>query len=356
MAANVVNVSTQAEFQQALNNASTTPISCINIINDTIELTAPLTLPKTLRATSKRLIINGNGATIKPANTLTGTIPALIIRQAANQSEALNTMQSQSFHFNDLLLDGRGVAISGIDLAATYASSINNCSFKSSQFGLYLRFGLMTRVINCLSNGITGSAFVADKGNWTGANNVNSQSNHTRFEQCRVFNLQSAFAAFAIYASSGIVLDQCISEGNQPNYHIFFDSQGSTVVKDFTVRNTHIESVATVAGIKVRLAGGYATLSDIYSQYDMVLIDAEAATGYPHLYVKNIPWLTSGTQFKTTGTAVIWSFEETFQPDTLFNASRWVGGVIPFYRYSEFFNQSKRILTNSMRVNNNTIS
>lgn len=356
MAANRVTVSTQAEFQQALNNAGTSPISCIDIVNDVIELTSPLIIPKTLNAPSKRLIINGNGATIKPANTLTGTIPALIMRQAANQNEALNIMQSQSFHFNDIMFDGRGVATVGIDLAATYGSSVINCSFKSLQTGLHLRFGLMARVVNCLANAITGSAFVADMGNWTGANNVNSQSNHTRFEQCRVFNLQGAFAAFAIYAASGIVLDQCISEGNRPNYHVFFDSKGSTVVKDFTMRNTHLESVATIAGIRLRLAGGYATISDVYSQYDMVLIDAEAATGYPHVYVKNVPWLTGGTQFKTTGTAVVWSFEEMYQPEQLFNTTRWVGGVIPFYRYNEFFNQSKQIITNSMKVNNKTIS
>jgi hypothetical protein len=67
MPANRINVTTQAEFQQALNNASTLPRSCIEIVNDTIELTSPLILPKTLNAASKRLIINGNGATIKPA-------------------------------------------------------------------------------------------------------------------------------------------------------------------------------------------------------------------------------------------------------------------------------------------------
>jgi hypothetical protein len=356
MPANRVTVTTQAEFQQALNDAASLPISCIDIANDTIVLTSPLILPRTLNAASKRLIINGNGATIKPHTTLTTPIPALIMRQATSQTEALNIMQSHSFHFNDIMFDGRGVAVSGIDLAATYGSSVVNCSFRSSQYGLYLRFGLMARVINCLSNAITNTPFVADMGNWTDANNVNSQSNHTRFEQCRVFNAQGAFAGFAIYAASGVVLDQCISEGAQPNYHVFFESRGSTVVKDFTMRNTHLESVATVAGIRLRLAGGYATISDVYSQFDMVLIDAEAATGYPHLYVKNVPWLTGGTQFKTTGTAVIWSFEEIYQPTQIFNTTRWVGGVIPFYRYAEFFNQSKQILTNSMRVNNKLIS
>lgn len=354
MPANRINVATQAEFQQALNNASTLPRSCIEIVNDTIELTSPLILPKTLNAASKRLIINGNGATIKPASGV--ALPALILRQASNQNEALNIMQSQSFHFNDIMFDGRGTTTIGIDLASTYGSSVENCSFKSLQTGVHLRFALMTRVINCLTNAISGTAFIADMGNWTGSSSSNSQSNHTRFEQCRVFNAQGAYAAFAMYAASGMVLDQCISEGGQPNYHVYFDSKGSTVVKDFTMRNTHLESTATVAGIKLKLATGYADISNIYSQYDMVLIDAEALAGYPHVYVKNVPWLTGGTQFKTTGTAVIWSFEEIYEPDLIWNTTKWVGGVIPFYRYVEFFNQSKQILTNSMKINNKLIS
>ena len=354
MPANRVNVNNQSEFQTALNNASTLPRSCIEITNDLIELTSPLVLPKSLNTQSKKLIINGNGATIRPAAGV--TLPALMQRVPANQSEALNVMQSQAFIIRDLMFDGRGTTTIGLDLAATYASAIENCSFKSLQTGLHLRFALMTRVVNCLTNAISGTAFIADKGNWTSASNSNSQSNHTRFEQCRVFNANGAFAAFAMYAASGMVLDQCISEGGNPSYHIFFESQGSTVVKDLTVRNTHLESVATIAGIKLRLAGGYATLNDIYSQYDMVLIDAEAASGYPHLYVNNVPWLTGGTQFKTTGTNVIWSFNEMFQGDQIFSTTRWVGGVVPYYRYSEFFNQSKQIITNSMRVNNNTIS
>lgn len=354
MAANRVTVTNQTEFQQALNNAVNTPRSCIEITNDLIELTSPLILPKTLNASSKRLIINGNGATIRPASG--ATMPALILRQPANQTEALNVMQSHSFHFNDLMLDGRGTADIGIDLAATYGSSVRNCSFKSLKTGLHLRFCLMTRVTNCLTNAISGTAFISDTGNWTGASNSNSQSNHSRFEQCRVFNAQGAYAAFAMYAASGMVMDQCISEGGNPNYHVFFDSKGSTVVKDFVMRSSHLESVATIAGIKLRLAGGYATIDGLYSQYDMILIDAESAVGYPHLYVKNVPWLTGGTQFKTTGNAVVWSFEETYQPDQVWNTTRWVGGVVPYYRYSEGFTQSKIIVTNSMKVNNNTIS
>lgn len=354
MAANTINVNNQTEFQNALNAAANTPISCINITNDTIELTASLVLPKVIYAASKSLIINGNGATLRAApNT---SLNALMIRAASNQNEALNTMQSQAFHIRDINFDGRGTAKTGIDLAATYASSIENCMFRSLQNGCYLRFALMTRVINCLTLAVTNIAFAADMGNWTGASGSNSQSNHTRFEQCRVFAAGGSFASFAMYAASGMVLDQCISEGGQPQYHVFFDSKSSTVVKDFTMRNTHLESTATIAGIKLKLAGGYASISDLYSQYDMVLIDVEPLVGYPHVYVSNVPWLTSGTRFKTLGTGVIWSFNEIYQPTQIFSPTKWVGGVVPYYRYCEYFDQSKAIITNQMTVNGKVIS
>lgn len=350
---NKVIVTNESQLQTALNNAVTQPISCISIEDDIIELTAPLVLPKTLNVRSRQLIIEGNGATIAP--NIGSTLTHLMRRTPANQTEALNTMQSHAFFFRNINFDGRGAGI-GLDLGATYGSAITDCKFTALASGLYLRFSLMARVVNCLTVGITGTAFTADKGNWTGASNSNSQSNHTRFEQCRVFNNTGAYAAFAMYAASGITMEQCISEGGDPNYHVFFDSQGSTVVKDFNMRSTHLESTASIAGVKLRLAGGYARLSGIYSQYNQVLVDAEAASGYPHLYIDDLPYLTGGTTFKTTGTSVIWSFNEVFQGDTIWNSTRWVGGVIPYYRYAEYFNQSKQILTNSMKVNTRTIS
>lgn len=353
MAANTVVVTNQAQFQAALNSAVNSPISCIIIDDDIIELTSPLLLPKTLNCRGKRLVIEGRGATIAP--NVGNTLPALMTRTPASQTEAKNVMQSHSFIFKDITFDGRGGG-TGLDLSATFASSIENCTFQALTDGLHLRFCLMTQVTNCLGVGISSRAFIADMGNWSGASNSNSQSNHSRFQQCRVFNSQNAYAAFAMYASSGMTLDQCISEGASPNYHVYFDSLNATVVKDFTMRNTHVESPALIAGIKLKLAGGIAKISGVYSQYDQVLIDAEASSGYPHVHIDDTPWLTSGSQFKTLGTAVIWSFNEMIEGDTIFATSRWVGGVIPFYRYSEFFRQSKGIITDSMKVNNNTIS
>jgi len=89
---------------------------------------------------------------------------------------------------------------------------------------------------------------------------------------------------------------------------------------------------------------------------DMTLVSAESAGGYPHLYVENVPWISTGTRFETLGASVVWSFNEVAQGENIFTISRWNNGVVPYFYYSEYFNESKGIITNLMKVNNKTIS
>ena len=97
---NKVIVTNESQLQTALTNAATQPISCITIEDDIIELTAPLVLPKTLNARSKQLIIEGNGTTLAP--NIGSTLTHLMRRTPANQTEALNTMQSHAFFFRNI--------------------------------------------------------------------------------------------------------------------------------------------------------------------------------------------------------------------------------------------------------------
>ena len=132
-----------------------------------------------------------------------------------------------------------------------------------------------------------------DNGDWAGAGLSNAQSNHSLIEQVRVFNRGGNFSAISVIGASGVILRQCVSEGGEPQYHIYWDSKGATVVKDGKIEGVHIESKSTIAGIKAKLASGYITISDVYSQYDNVLFDVEATVGYPHVYIKNIHWFIS---------------------------------------------------------------
>ena len=262
-------------------------------------------------------------------------------------------MQSWSLHMYGGTLKGKGVTTGTLlDLGASYNSNVHDVWVQNAQNGIHYKFCLMSTIRNCMSNSMYSNAFVLDCGDWSGATITNAQSNHSLIEQCRVFNMRGAYSAFKVLAASGTIIRQCISEGDMPQYHIYWDSRGSTVVKEGLIQTTHLESSATTASVKVRLAGGLMTLDGVYSQYDTTLIDAEAATGYPHLYVKNIPWMTSGSKLKTLGTSVIWSFDECAFDAS--NAALWIGGTKPYYWYQAGFNQSKFANYNGMTFNGKT--
>jgi hypothetical protein len=76
--------------------------------------------------------------------------------------------------------------------------------------------------------------------------------------------------------------------------------------------------------------------------------------GYPHLYVKNIPWFTAGSKLKTLGTSVIWNFEELYFDPT--DATKWVGNVKPFYWSWKDMRQSPFWKGNSIQINSQTFS
>jgi hypothetical protein len=57
---------------------------------------------------------------------------------------------------------------------------------------------------------------------------------------------------------------------------------------------------------------------------------------------------------------VVWEFKEVYDGSTIFSSARWVGptgfaGFIPYHRYAEYFQESKKITTNSITVNGNPI-
>ena len=53
--------------------------------------------------------------------------------------------------------------------------------------------------------------------------------------------------------------------------------------------------------------------------------------------------------------AVVWEFKEVYDGNIIFSAARWVNSIIPYHRYAEYFQESKKITTNSITVNGNPI-
>jgi len=341
----------EAEYLNAISLMANGTIRNITLFNDII-LTRDYALPKAVTGNqTKRLDINLNNYGLIDNSTI--GLKSLIGRFPSDQTEALNVMQSWAINIHDGYLRGKGsLTKTAVDLGSTYNSNIYNLQLDNFKDGIVLRFCLMATVRNIMVNGCTNIGISVDRGNWTGVGTANAQSNHTLVEQVRVFNVGGAFAAFNVIDASGIILRQCISEGGSPQYHVYWDSMGATVVKDGWIFSLHLESPSTIAGIKLFLASGYFIASGCYSQYDNILFDVEASLGYPHMYVENVPWMTGGSKLKTKGTSVIWNFKEvSFDPT---NSALWVGGVKPYYWSWQGMNQSPFWNGNSIKINGST--
>jgi len=260
-----------------------------------------------------------------------GSTPMFSRISPVSNSDA-NLMVESKPLFRNIFIEGTSAQI-GIDIGPTYGAVYENIYCSGLAECIHLRFALRTKIDNCFSTNCN-KGWIADRGNWTGSSNSNSQSNHTTFSSCRWFG--SGDVAFQIIASSGCVVEDCIVEGSQCRVGIEWDGQSSTVVKDGTVRNCHFECAngSTEAFIKVRLSGGIFTLDKTYGQYASILIDAGATTGYLNVKVSNVPfWVfKAGKAFNNAG-GVGWVFEgndnpfQTNTPST--TVPTWFNGVTP---------------------------
>lgn len=335
-------VYTEADFRSALNAHATGACNSIEVC-DNIALTASLDLPKSTTSLSKQLVIDLGGNTISDGSS--AGLPYLIGRIPSDQTEALNTMQSWALVLQNGALRGKTGTGTLVQLGATFNSRLVSLRLDNANVGIWLKFCLMTKVENVVTAGISNESFFIDRGDWTNATMSNSQSNHTELDNCRVFNKGGNFAAYRVRGCSGIEIGNSISEGASPQWHIYFDSQANTVVKDFKLNKIHIESPATLGGVYFRMSAGAANIDGVYSLYDNNLFVAESAGGPAELNIKNVPWLTSGTKFQSIGNTK-WTFEDVYDGANVLNATRWVNGTLPSAGQSTFWSGNTRTTIN----------
>jgi hypothetical protein len=65
--------------------------------------------------------------------------------------------------------------------------------------------------------------------------------------------------------------------------------------------------------------------------------------------------VVAGCPIPEPSDVVVWEFKEVYEGNTIFSSARWVGGYFPYHRYAEYFQESKKITTNSITVNGNPI-
>lgn len=259
---------------------------------------------------SKYFEINGGYSRL----VSTGTSP-IFSRPSPTDNGDANLMVDLRCSFRNLVLKGTLTQI-GIDIGPSYGAYYQNILGETLGECIHLRFALRTTVENCFAtNCIVG--WVADRGNWSGVGLANAQSNHTTFRSCRYFG--SGDAAFKIIDASGCVIEDCIIEGSSVRAGIDFDGLNSTVVKDFTVRNTHFECTngSTESFIKIRMHSGIVTIDKVFGQYASILADIGATSGYITSHISHVSyWVSKNGKFFNNANNVGWILEYNENPLT----------------------------------------
>lgn len=253
------------------------------VINETIQL------PRYEKGGKRIIVINGNGCQLNVKKGIIG-----FQRKPKDQQEALNKMMGTRFVINDFTFSGGQIAI---ELCATYGSSVNRCNFLAQDSAaIDIQFGLNTMISQCHVTNPGKDAFVLRCGTDWGGNRVNSQSNHSVIEACRVYAKKGTESCFKILGSSGVVLRDIISEGSgECDYSVYFDRENSNVVRLFTVENFHLEHAPKKAGIYLNHTG-IATVDGLFYQLafkGFVLV--KAAPNAEQVTLRNIPHYVEGT-------------------------------------------------------------
>lgn len=353
---NKVVVSTAGALQAALNSAAS-PGSNISLISieissatpaTQITLTSPIVLPSTIGNASQQIIIEGNGVTITPLNT--SFSGSLFFRNNVVQDNV-----TCSFHIKNINFLGNNVNNwTGITLCNARDIVLQNCRFTNLTNAVSLANVSGGNLSDCSAKIISGTSYYTNK-----CSNIS-------FDRCKLDNttLPSSSKGFHLLETSYSVMNQCISLGTIGN-HIKFDANqvaNSFVVNNFTFTGSNDR------GIYLILNEGFARINGLYCTDPGTLIYAQPTSGkIAHLYVENIPFLHGNARFETLGgvslacptnapsTAIAWEFNEVYDGNDIFGAGRWVNDLVPYYRYAEFFGNSKKILTNSITVNGNPL-
>jgi len=284
--------------------------------------------------------LNWDGGLQTTIRTQNNNTFAVIGRSKPVDNNEANVMISNSTYvMRGIIIKAQSNQI-GLELISTYSSLLEQIRVFDAYTAIHLRFALNTQV-TLADAGTCYNGFIADIGNWTGASNSNSQSNHSTFYQCHIYSgsTTGGNVGFGVYACSGVVIDECIVEGGKYKRCIDSDFKMSSVVKDITIRNTHFETVYGNSGAAsgeayIFLRGvGTAHISGIFSQYPGCLINASGSPAQLIVIITGVEWMVTPPDGKLIYNAgnVMYSFqynnaEQFSNPNTI--ASFFTGTAI----------------------------
>jgi hypothetical protein len=293
-------------------------------------ISSSLELPRYRSNKKRTIIINGNGC------NLTATAGITIFKRVPiDQKEALDKMMATRFVISDFTFTGGD---RGIHLCATFGSVIQRCTFLGQKLAsIEVQFGLATEIHHCLITNPAKDGIILACGQSWGGNAVNSQSNHSIISMCRVYSAKGSESSFKILGSSGVVLRDIISEGShETKYAVYFDRQGSTVVRLFRIENFHLEHAPQSAAIYLNHTG-IATIDGLFYQHAHPLFRlVEAAAGAEQVTLKNVPHFVKGTILYSGNNEIPWRLEfcskEFYLPENwIISSSKGEEKKLPFY-------------------------
>jgi hypothetical protein len=306
------------DLQAILNEATTTnTVDNIYLMN---EVKGNFTSNMKWKHPSRNLEISG------------GAIDGSLIRTfPKDMSEAVNGSDNfyrYSINVHDILFKGAG---NGLSINCMYSPIVYNCQFEFKDTGLIGTFALnalvqQNRFTNCK---MVASCFKSGVGTIPGAGLSTSASNNCRFIGNRVFNATGAKTGLSLIACSGINIEDHISEGGIPDYHIFIDGLNNTTSWFRNLERIHIESKAAITSIYIAERQGFVHLADLFFQYPSNMIEVASQAGAITVIWDRIAYIPNGSTIKSTGNTVRWKFNDVYPNINVTNTALWVGNKLP---------------------------
>lgn len=247
-----------------------------------------------------------------------------------NQNQAVDSAGNWyqvKYFFENCSFTGSGS--NGINMNCSYIA-IRDCNFNGKDTSINVTFCMNAQIINnqVINSKKGGICLNVGTNKWLSAGNSTSASNHPYFEGNRIFNMEGAEFGLACFGVSGPYIQNHISEGKRPQYHIIINDLNSTTVWNSAGNNIHLESAATLAGILIKSRQGISDWTAIYPQYAMTLIDAQSYAGAVQVNVSNLCWIPSGSKFASTGN-IRYRFKDLYNTVRADTSTMWVNAKFP---------------------------
>lgn len=308
------------DFQNALNEAIRIPIGIIEIGADTIK--GNFTSNMKWKCKSRKIKIIGGAA-------IDGGIARIFPKDMSEAVNGSDNFYRYSIDIDNIMFIGSGS--NGLSLNCMYSPSITNCQFEFKDTGAVLTFVLNAdirnnRFTNCKMSSLTAKTGV---GTIPGAGLSTSASNNPRLIGNRIFNATGAKSGISLIACSGINIEDHISEGGTPDYHIFIDGLNNTTSWFRNLERIHIESRCNITAIYIAERQGFVHLADLFFQYPSNMVEVASQAGAITVVWDRIAYIPTASTIKSTGSTVRWTFNSVYPNINVTNTALWAGNKLP---------------------------